>query len=672
MANKYNWGGGNGFWGAYQNWTRNPSSLTTYPGQNTAITTDVVTIATVGTSLDPVLVTYDPLAATIGSLTFTGAYDTLEMSGSNNSLTAGYISIAGSNNTLTMSGTNQTVTIGALGIGAATDTLAIGNNTLNITGTGVQNYVYGAITLAGGSLNASTDDLRATPLVSGYGSISFAKIQGGTFIASGGAGKVLDIATPFTNAVVSLLIDSGGGDLKITGAANLTGVGSGSVDLNMGFANSSQTLEIDYNSSLYHEQQLTLNGANILLDGGSALLKVYHGLDLSGGNLSGAGAMQTTDGFWGSGTVTAEYLSDASRTLTFTNTVDRQGAATTFKIGSGATLAFQPDSFGQGGVVGTTTIHPTIDFVTGATAIQTLDLSKLTAASFYGVIEDFYNDETIGSDQILVGGTTSNSLDVTDANGAANANGHYVTVWTGANLTGRIVETIDFGTNAAASHVGFLNNGTIENPVYNRQVLVTTDVICFMAGTMIRTPDGEVAVETLQRGDLVLTSDGLVQPVSWLGRQTIATRFADPVRTWPIRIKAGALDENVPARDLVLSPDHAVLVDGVLVHAGALVNGTSIVRETAVPDIFTYYHVELDDHALVLAENTPAETFIDNVERMAFDNWAEHEALYPEGKPIEELPHPRAKGRRQVPARTRAALDERATIIGAQGLLAVA
>jgi hypothetical protein len=53
-------------------------------------------------------------------------------------------------------------------------------------------------------------------------------------------------------------------------------------------------------------------------------------------------------------------------------------------------------------------------------------------------------------------------------------------------------------------------------------------------------------------------------------------------------------------------------------------NGTSIVRETDVPEVFTYYHVEVDDHSLILAENTPSETFVDNVDRLNFDNWAEH------------------------------------------------
>ena len=187
----------------------------------------------------------------------------------------------------------------------------------------------------------------------------------------------------------------------------------------------------------------------------------------------------------------------------------------------------------------------------------------------------------------------------------------------------------------------------------------TDDVICFLAGTQISTPLGHRDIETLQIGDEVLTAEGESRPVRWLGVQTVSRYFADPLRSFPVRVKANAIADNVPSRDLLVSPDHALMVDGALVQAGALVNGTSIVREQNLPATFKYYHVELADHALILAENTPAETFIDNVDRLGFDNWAEHEALYGAAEPLVEMGFSRAKSARQVPVATRVRLATR-------------
>jgi hypothetical protein len=220
--------------------------------------------------------------------------------------------------------------------------------------------------------------------------------------------------------------------------------------------------------------------------------------------------------------------------------------------------------------------------------------------------------------------------------------------------------------NVAVSGVGgtILTIGTapgdVELSIVNGNY-VLTDVSCFCAGTNVRTVRGDRAVETLNVGDLVTLIDGRTAPVSWLGRQTIATRFADEMRFLPIRIKANALGESLPARDLLISPDHAILVDDILVQAGALVNGVSIVRETNVPETFIYYHVEVADHSLILAENLPAETFVDNVDRMGFDNWDEHVALATDT--ITEMEYPRARSARQVPASMRARLLARAAAL---------
>ncbi|MDQ1080458.1 Hint domain-containing protein [Pseudoroseomonas cervicalis] len=198
----------------------------------------------------------------------------------------------------------------------------------------------------------------------------------------------------------------------------------------------------------------------------------------------------------------------------------------------------------------------------------------------------------------------------------------------------------------------FTNNTYAPNtPVANEG---SSFVTCFLEGTRIATPAGEVPVESLAIGEQVTTLDGSARPVRWIGRRTIATRFADPRRQLPMRIAAGALGQGLPKRDLLVSPDHALLLDGLLVQAGALIGQPGIATAYDLPDRVTYYHIELEDHALVLAEGAAAETFVDNATRQSFDNYDEFLALYGEAPaPTGEIDLPRVKSARQLPARWR-------------------
>jgi hypothetical protein len=136
----------------------------------------------------------------------------------------------------------------------------------------------------------------------------------------------------------------------------------------------------------------------------------------------------------------------------------------------------------------------------------------------------------------------------------------------------------------------------------------TGNPVCFLPGTAIATPAGEVAVERLAIGDLVTTAQGRAVPVRWIGRQTLSTLFGPPERLMPVRVQAGALGGGLPLRDLVLTADHALLIDGLLINAGALVNGASIdwVPISELGERFTVYHVETEDHDIILAEGAPA------------------------------------------------------------------
>ena len=227
-------------------------------------------------------------------------------------------------------------------------------------------------------------------------------------------------------------------------------------------------------------------------------------------------------------------------------------------------------------------------------------------------------------------------------------------------FTGADAAELQYSKNGTAVHI---NLSVTDAEGVTGTTTIKAEAYCFLAGTSIATPSGPKNIEDLRAGDLVLTAEGQEVAARWIGVQTVSTVFADALRVLPIRIKAGALAQNVPSRDLLVSPDHALFIEGVLVQAGALVNGSTITREAHLPSTFTYYHLETADHSLILAENTPAETFIDNVDRMAFDNWREHEALG-EGEPILEMSYPRAKSQRQVPTAIRRRLTERAEALG--------
>ncbi len=160
-------------------------------------------------------------------------------------------------------------------------------------------------------------------------------------------------------------------------------------------------------------------------------------------------------------------------------------------------------------------------------------------------------------------------------------------------------------------------------------------VTCFAEGTRIQTPAGEIAIEALREGDLVTIRDPQTAtehslPIRWIGRRRInLRRHRQPELASPIRIRRDACADGLPRRDLLVSPDHAIFLDGVLIPARLLVNGGTIAQETDLPAV-QYFHIELDNHAILLAEGMPAESYLDTGNRASFENAGIPLALHPD------------------------------------------
>ncbi len=143
---------------------------------------------------------------------------------------------------------------------------------------------------------------------------------------------------------------------------------------------------------------------------------------------------------------------------------------------------------------------------------------------------------------------------------------------------------------------------------------------CFARGTRILTINGEVAVEDLKIGDVVVNVNGNERDIIWIGHRDIdISSHPHPKAVLPVIIEPGALGENCPSRRLTLSPDHALFIDSVLVQPKDLLNGVSIRQSTAAVRL-RYYHVELERHDILFAEGAPAESYLDTGHRGVFDN----------------------------------------------------
>jgi hypothetical protein len=284
------------------------------------------------------------------------------------------------------------------------------------------------------------------------------------------------------------------------------------------------------------------------------------------------------------------------------NTVD---AAQIFDFSTGNTnsalvIGQTVDGFVAGGNpdIGVTGTDPTI-------AVGAPNL--LQAGGFSGVIQNYRS-----GDSILLNAGTVTAF-------SAGAGGVLTLTFAGGGQASLNFITV---SGAAANAATLTAAGT--------QILASSQMPCFCAGTMILTPTGEIAVEALQAGDLVQTWSGQQRRIVWagMGRTLVTPRNRCDVT--PVIVRAGALDDGVPSRDLHVTRHHALLVQDVLVPVEHLINGASIIWDDRA-QVVEYYHLELDAHDILVADGAPAESFRDDGNAHQFQNHARRQS----GAPME-------------------------------------
>ncbi|KXV58853.1 hypothetical protein AD947_05420 [Acetobacter tropicalis] len=256
-------------------------------------------------------------------------------------------------------------------------------------------------------------------------------------------------------------------------------------------------------------------------------------------------------------------------------------------------------------------IAPTVVFKQSADASGTVHGNTLTI-DFNGATADqipsIQNLSTY--DRIVIAGTGSTT---TNLSLAPNGDGTYSLIGTIPGWGNKIVvfsKSVTLAGKLTPSDFTFPHDGT------------NTMVACFLAGSMIRTPAGDVAVEEIRVGDDVVAyvnGEAVVRPVVWAGRKraTVQTHLPDDEAGYPVRVKQNAIADGMPYKDMLVTPDHCLFFEGRFVPVRMIVNGSSIFYERSVLS-YDYYHIETEQHSVIMADGMLTESYLDTGNRASF------------------------------------------------------
>ena len=563
---------------------------------------------------------------------------------------------------------NQLINGGTLTMASAAQMTLTGGSTIAGAGALAANLA-GDATLNGGTLDAS-----AGSVLIGLAS------DGDTVEATGGAhvtanytgiggfgtasGSLTLNSASWTDSGTASTADPFGGDMVVGGAQRGASGGNGTLMLqnyaSLGDQNAiiaantaaQGTVDIQDNASWSIANNLTVGGGA----GSNAQLMLSAGTTATGGILNVGGTVQVNGGtmqvLGGSHATAASFAMNGGSLNVDSSSAFIVGIGTSFG-GNGLVIDAGATATLSGGDIGGAITDNGVLLVSGASA-STIDASTISGSGT--IVLDSTAPLIIntgaawtttiafatGSQDLVLSAPSADlgTIDIAPAAGSGQTNTIDM-----PGITFAMAPTITYdsttgvlnvnGGSAASLQVGAglqSNQFQLQPDHGTGSAIVVSAAPCYAAGTRLATPDGEVAVERLQPGDAVLAlQDGawVARRVRWVGRTTVdLARHPQPERAAPIRIRAHAIAPDMPARDLVLSPEHAVFLDGVLMQAQALLNGASVTQE--FPARVTYLHVELDRHALLRAEGMPAESYLDTGNRALFAGAHGVRALHPD------------------------------------------
>ncbi len=253
---------------------------------------------------------------------------------------------------------------------------------------------------------------------------------------------------------------------------------------------------------------------------------------------------------------------------------------------------------------------------------------------------------------VLANDNAPSTLTITHINGIEVVAGDTITLTTGQQVTLKADGTFDITADNDLENVNFSYTAAIGggNGVSDTAFVTINTVPCFVAGTRIATTRGQVPVENLRPGDMVLTHDNGPQPLRWTGRRRVEAKGAFA----PIRIAADTFGKH---RELLVSPQHRILIRDALAEllfgeADVLIAARDLVNDHSVRPVeggtVDYVHILFDAHQVVFSEGLATESFLPGPQTAAsFEDAiaAEIFALFPELDPALGQGYPAAARR---------------------------